>query len=275
MEQPSLLISFLPLAIIIAIAWMITLGIKTASKKYPPVAPEKNTVSGVGGWLLLLILGLMFLGPFMGAGRINSEFIAAESQNPNLKSVAEWGTFKSATWWTFLFLGSLSFYAGLCLVKGRSVLVLKRAIIILWVIGPIGSLVLAIFLPLFIFRNAASNQQLVSRLINTISDPQLIGGIFGTIIAAAIWTAYLVKSKRVQATYGCITPNSNGPKKEPSNKGEAIQEEQIANEKLITNLGREPTKNELNEEIIKERLRNTLGREPTTNEIISAKTFTG
>ena len=71
---------------------MIGFGIKAAANKYPPVAPEQSTVSGVGGWLLLLILGLMFLGPFMGMGRINTDFIAAESQDPNLNSFAEWGT---------------------------------------------------------------------------------------------------------------------------------------------------------------------------------------
>ena len=188
----TLLLAFLPLAIIIVIAWAISRAIKRTANKYPPAAPDQSNVSGVGGWLLLLVVGLMFLGPLMGAGRINSDFMSVESQYPNLKTVAAWGTYKIATWWTFLPVCLLSFYAGLSLVKGRNILVVKRAKIILWVIGPITSIVMGIFLPLLIFGK-------------TEPDPQFIGGMIASIIAAAIWTAYLSKSKRVLATYGSNT----------------------------------------------------------------------
>lgn len=195
MEKPTMLIAFLPLVIVIVIAWAIARGIKKAANKYPPAAPEQSTVSGVGGWLLLLILGLTFLGPLMGAGRINADFMSLENQYPNLKSVAQWGTYKSATWWTFLFVCCLSFYAGLGLIKGRSILAVKRARIILWVIGPLASLILGIFLPVLIFGKSEP-------------DPQFVGSMIASIIAAAIWTAYLSKSKRVKATYGFNTPST-------------------------------------------------------------------
>ena len=195
METPSLLIAFLPLVIVIVIAWAIARGIKKAANKYPPAAPETNPVSGVGGWLLLLVLGLMFLGPLMGAGRINAGFMSVEDQYPNLKSVTEWGTYKSATWWTFLFVCCLSFYAGLGLVKDRSMLVVKRAKIILWVIGPLASLILGVFLPVLIFGKYEP-------------DPQFVGDMIASIIGAAIWTAYLSKSKWVKATYGFNTPST-------------------------------------------------------------------
>lgn len=195
MEKPSMLLSFLPLVIVIVIAWAIARGIKNAAYKYPPAAPEQSTVSGVGGWLLLLVLGLTFLGPLMGAGRINADFMSVEDQYPNLKSVAEWSTYKSATWWTFLFVCCLSFYAGLGLIKDRSMLVVKRAKIILWVIGPLASLILGVFLPVLIFGKSEP-------------DPQFVGSMIASIIAAAIWTAYLSKSKRVKATYGFNTPST-------------------------------------------------------------------
>ena len=205
MEQPSLLIAFLPLAqgglfttslvIVIVIAWAIACAIKKAANKYPPVAPDQSAVSGVGGWLLLLILGLVFLGPLMGAGLMNSDFMSVESQYPNLKTVAEWRTYKSARWWTFLLVCCLSFYAGLGLVKGRNILVVKRAKIILWVIGPVANVVLDVFLPILIFGKAEP-------------DPQFVGSMIASIIAAAIWTTYLSKSKRVMATYGSNTPST-------------------------------------------------------------------
>jgi len=197
--EPSLellITLLLTLTIVIVIAWAIAHGIKKAANKYPSAAPEQSTVSGVGGWLLLLILGLMFLGPLMGAGRIDSDFMSAENQYQNLKTLAEWGTYKSATWWTFLFVCCLSFYAGLGLVKGRNMLVVKRAKIILWVIGPLANLMQGVFLPVLTFGKSES-------------DPQFVGGMIGSIIVAAIWTAYLSKSKRVRATYGNNTPSTS------------------------------------------------------------------
>lgn len=187
----SALLGLLPIAILILIAWAISRGIKRYSNKFPPVSAEGT--AGVGGWLLLLILGLMFLGPIMGAGRINSDFMSAESQYPNLKQVAAWGTYKSATWLAYLVVCSLSFYAGLGLAKGRDTSVVKRAKILLWVIGPGASLFMGLVLPVVIFGR-------------TESDPSAVGAFIGAFVAsvlgAVIWTAYLSKSKRVRATYG-------------------------------------------------------------------------
>jgi len=183
----SALIGLLSIAIFIMIAWAISRGIKHYSNKFPPVSGEGT--AGVGGWLLLLILGLMFLGPIMGVGRINDGFISAESQYPNLKQVAAWGTYKSATWLAYLIFCSLSFYAGLGLAEGRDTSVVKRAKILLWVIGPGASLFMGLVLPAVIFGRAES-------------DPGTVGAYIGAVIVAVIWTGYLSKSKRVQATYG-------------------------------------------------------------------------
>jgi len=177
------------------ILWVTLRGIKKAADKYPPAAPEQNTVSGVGGWLLLLVLGLMFIGPLIGAGRINMAFESIEDQFPNLKSVAEWGTYKSSTWWTFLLASCLSFYAGLGLVRERSVLAVKRAKIILWIAGPLVTVILEVLLPVLIFKKFETN-------------PQFLGNLIPAMIGAAIWTAYLSKSKRVKTTYGCNTPSA-------------------------------------------------------------------
>ncbi|MBU4525139.1 MAG: DUF2569 domain-containing protein [Desulfomicrobium sp.] len=195
MDKPSMLITFLPLVIFIVISCAIARSIKKTAKKYPPAAPEQSYVFGVGGWLLLLVMGLMFLGPLIGAGRINADFMSVEDKYPNLQSVAQWGTYKSATWWTFLLACCLSFYAGLGLVKERSISAVKRAKIILWIIGPLASIILGLFLPILIFGKFEPSSQFVESMI-------------ATIIAAATWTAYLSKSKRVKATYGLTTPST-------------------------------------------------------------------
>lgn len=179
----------------IVIAWLISRAIKKVANKYPPAAPDQSAISGVGGWLLLLVLGLIFTGPLMGAGRINADFLSAESQYPILKTGADWGTLKSATWWTFLLVCCLSFYAGLGLMKSRNILVVKQAKIILWVTGPVASIVLGIFIPFLVFGKSEL-------------DPEFVGGMIASIILTAIWTAYLSKSKRVMATYGITVPST-------------------------------------------------------------------
>lgn len=184
-----MLLSFLPLGLLILIAWAISQAIKRVANRYPAAASNQSEIAGVGGWLLLLILGFMFLGPIMGASRINYNFMSVESQYPNLKTVTDWSTYKSATWWTFLLLCCLSFYAGISLTKGRDIFVVKRAKILLWIIGPVASLVMGIFIPLLVFGKIEF-------------DPQFLGSMIVSIIAAVIWTAYLSKSKRVRATYG-------------------------------------------------------------------------
>ena len=165
--------------------------------KYPPAAPDQSPIlRPLGGWLLLLVMGLMFLGPLVRAGWISADFLSAESQYPILTTGADWGTFKSATWWTFLLVCCLSFYAGLGLMKSRNILVVKRAKIILWVIGPVYGIVLAIFIPLLVFGRIEYN------------PAEFVGSMIGSIIPAAIWTAYLSKSKRVMATYDINVPST-------------------------------------------------------------------
>ncbi|WP_176753850.1 DUF2569 family protein [Nitrosomonas mobilis] len=88
----------------------------------------------------------------------------------------------------------LSFYAGLGLIKERSLSAVKRTKITLWVIGPIASFILRIFIPVMIFGKSEPG-------------PQFVGNMIDSIFAAAILTAYLSTSKRIKATYGITTPS--------------------------------------------------------------------
>ena len=159
---------------------------------------------GVGGWLLLLAAGMLVLGPLFGAGRLNLELAVTEEQYPALKNVAAWSTFKLATWLTFLCVALLSVYGGWGLARGRSWSVVIRAKMILWLIGPVASIALGVVIPLVIFGSAAA-----------VADPQFMTGLISSTIMAAIWTAYLTKSKRVRATYASPPPvavqSSAGP----------------------------------------------------------------
>lgn len=148
--------------------------------------------SGVGGWLALLVFGLLFLGPLFGAGRISADFISAEGQYPAIKSHPQYANLKAATWSTFLAFAILSIYAGWGLAKGSDWSVVQRARIVLWVIGPVSSIVIGALVPFAVLRQSA------------VSDPQFIGSFIASVIVAAVWTSYLSNSKRVRATYGAM-----------------------------------------------------------------------
>lgn len=64
--------------------------------------------------------------------------------------------------------------------------------IILWVTGPIASIIMGVLIQMIIFDDANI-------------DPQLFGNIIGSTIAALVWSLYLSKSKRVKNTYHNFT----------------------------------------------------------------------
>lgn len=171
-------------------------GIYRFAKRTPPANSSTGGPAGVGGWLLVLVAGLMFLGPLMGAGRLSADITSAESQYPSLLTIPVWSTFKSASWWSFVVVCCLSFYAGLGLAKGRDFSVVKRAKIFLWIIGPIASIIMGLFIPLVVIGKFDS-------------DPQFFGSLIASVIGAAIWTAYLSKSRRVKATYAPARPEDS------------------------------------------------------------------
>ena len=191
MEQNSLLVSILPLVIVIVLSWASIRAIKNTAAKYPPVSSNPDSISGVGGWLAFLIFSLMFLGPLINAGGTTSSFLSSEQQFPYLKTNAAWDVYKSVTWWGFLLTSFISIYAGYSLLRVRNIFVIKRTKIILWLIGPVATLMQGWLLPFLVFRKL----ELGSHFIST---------IIASFIAATIWVAYLSKSKRVKATYGKI-----------------------------------------------------------------------
>ncbi len=180
--------SVLPLALLILVGWGVGRLIKRSAAKNSAESGTADTSAGVGGWLLFLICGLMFLGPLIGAGLINGDLMTAESTYPQLVANASWGNFKSATWWSFLIVCCFSFYCGYGLLKRRDHQVVRQAKILIWVIGPVANIIMGIILPLAVFGKMEA-------------DPQIFGALIGSSIVAAIWTAYLSKSKRVKATY--------------------------------------------------------------------------
>lgn len=175
-------------------------GIYFFSRRVPPSGDISTGPAGVGGWLLLLVTGLMILGPLMGAARLSSDLTSAEALYPFLKNIDEWKTYKSVSWLSFLVVCCLSFYAGIGLSRGRNVRVVKRARVLLWVIGPIATMVLGLIIPMMMYGDMAL------KVLNS----GFVGSFLSSIIIALIWTIYLSRSKRVKATYGVGSSTADG-----------------------------------------------------------------
>ncbi len=164
--------------------------VKSAERSSSSTKGAKTAPTGIGGWLMVLIVGMIVLGPLSGAGQIYDGIIKLENQHPSITSIAEWKSYKTWMWWQFFFFAGLSIYGGWSLVSGRNRHVINQTMAILWMIGPVARIIMAIIM-LSIIGNSE------------FGDPRFIGSLVSSIIAAGIWTAYLSKSKRVRNTYGC------------------------------------------------------------------------
>ncbi|MDP2984080.1 MAG: DUF2569 family protein [Candidatus Latescibacter sp.] len=113
---------------------------------------------------------------------------AEKSKTSTSESIYQaWGNFKLIVWVTFLLFAALSIYGGLGLAQGKDRSVVTRAKVILWVSGPIATILMGFMIP---------------KAILGVMNPDFVGGLFTSVITAGIWTAYLSKSKRVINTYG-------------------------------------------------------------------------
>src|SRR5882762_4771581 len=92
---------------------------KQMAKNWRRVSVEEartNSLYGVRGWLLVLVAGMMVIGPLLGVGKINSEIMSAEHQYPALLDLHDWKSYKEAMWLSFIALTFASFYGGMGLV---------------------------------------------------------------------------------------------------------------------------------------------------------------
>ena len=154
----------------------------------------ENELYGVRGWLGLLVISMMFIGPLWDAFFIGGGIGMAEYRFPHLVTSPEWETYKTSIWGTFLFVAGLRVYGGLGLARDRRWVVVTRAKRILWVTGPLASVFTGLVLPRFVFGDGWRAY--------TGDIGGFIGGFIVAVIYAAIWSAYLSTSRRVRNTYG-------------------------------------------------------------------------
>lgn len=146
---------------------------------------SKSTLSGVGGWLGLLIFGLVIGGPFIRFSHL-LPLKEAEKINPSLINNPAWQNYTQISWFLFFATAALTIVAGIMLSRVYKKKSVQFTIIALWTSG----------LGYGIFQMAAAYFTLGAT--NFLGS---IGPLFMTIILTSIWHIYLLKSVRVKNTY--------------------------------------------------------------------------
>jgi hypothetical protein len=137
------------------------------------------------------MLVLLIIGPLFSASQLFVEMSEAERQFPALQKSTEWDSYKALSWWTYLVLAVVSIYGGWGLARGRDWSVVTRAKFVLWIIGPLGAVLMVTLVPFVAFGK-----------FGDMTDGKFIGSLIASVIITLIWTLYLSVSKRVRATYG-------------------------------------------------------------------------
>jgi hypothetical protein len=170
---------------------------KNQAQPADPINANQPALTGVGGWLLLLVIVMMISSPGFSVIRVLGALGGSELSYPALVTLSAWKTYKTITCISLFGFVALSFWGGLGLLRGRDWSVVNRAKIILWINGPIAALVMLLIIPNIILSEPI--------------DTQAITGFLSSVVSAYVWTAYLTKSKRVQNTYcGSVINSQDG-----------------------------------------------------------------
>jgi hypothetical protein len=143
---------------------------------------NETQLHGVGGWLALLVISMLVLNPIWSL-RPAAEFFVQEQQYLQLVHNAEWSSIKNKTYTIITLSAAFIAYAGFGLWRRRDPVAVSTAIAAMWIGGPGATL-------------------LVMLWVLGSMDQDAIPGFIASLGVAGIWTAYLMKSRRVKNTYG-------------------------------------------------------------------------
>lgn len=188
----TLLITALSLGVFGLLFWWAAKAIKRSASKYSPV-DSLHKLAGVGGWLLFFITKMILIGPLMEIGTLNKELYEMEIANPALKTMAVWASYKMFSWSFLAVLIVISVFAGLFMIRNRTRSAVRRAITAIWLTGPVA------FIPIII-----GGQIILG--VSAINAGEILGTFATSTLASILWTAYLLLSRRVKATYGSGKP---------------------------------------------------------------------
>jgi len=148
-----------------------------------------NPSKGVGGFLALLVAGLMVFGPLLSVLMAFGEMRRTEETFPHIVGTSAWSSFNTIAWTSLSVQVALTFSAGLMLSNIFRPSSVRFTIFVLWFSG--------IGLTLISMAFVAS----IPGIDGGALAGEIAKGLVQGTIVAGVWTAYLLLSKRVKATY--------------------------------------------------------------------------
>ncbi|GGC17312.1 hypothetical protein GCM10007205_27890 [Oxalicibacterium flavum] len=166
-------------------------SIKNNETPYKPSGFNEKPLVGVGGWLMFLVASLTIFGPLRSVITTANAIMDAENLYPELLNLSGWTNYKITAWLIAIMLSAAFIWAGRGLLKHHIPASVDACIQVIWAapfVAMIGDLLSAV-----VFLKLSPSDYL---------GPEVIGGVLQGIMYAAIWTAYLKRSRRVKNTYG-------------------------------------------------------------------------
>ena len=151
--------------------------------------PFPEAPKGVGGWLTFLIIVLSVLNPLANIGMLAAELRRVEQETPYLLEIPVFIHYKWFSWALVLACSAIGIAAGYTLWKKHVWKSVRLAMIAIWVMGPLATVLVALYIYMSFGSMAAE------------AGGEIIGSLIRSLLFAGIWTAYLLRSKRVRNTY--------------------------------------------------------------------------
>lgn len=151
--------------------------------------PFPDAPKGIGGWLIFLIIVLSVLNPLANIGMLAAELRRVEQETPYLLQIPVFIHYKWFSWALVLICSVIGIVAGYTLWKKHVWKSVRQAIIAIWIMGPLATVLIA----LYIYMNFGS--------MAVEAGGEIVGSLVRSLVFAGIWTAYLLRSKRVRNTY--------------------------------------------------------------------------
>lgn len=145
---------------------------------------------GVGGWLALLIIVLTVLSPVANIVMVAKEFYDIEMENPLVLHISSYVHYKWFCWGAVLIASAISIAAGYLLWKKHEWKSVRLAIGALWIIGPFSVALVGLYF--YVSFGSAMMSEFLKDVLGTFAK---------SVFWVVVWTAYLLRSKRVKNTF--------------------------------------------------------------------------
>ena len=195
---------WLALLLVAALVWG---AARTSKKAIDLTAAQRSPTkaislpgTGVGGWLALLIVGLVLVGPLRSVQQLSDSLTALETATPKLVAHPVWNSYKSWAWAVVLSAAALSIFTGARLAISREASVVKYSIASSWLCGPVVAAALGIAVPLLIFGDHL-------RLTDVLGDMEMIGGLL-VLFSSRLSGRFILQSPRECMAPTCSIPGS-------------------------------------------------------------------